>query len=74
MCVARELNVFLSNVSWVSPNFDVGSIRFVNTRHRILVFAVAMPVIVTTVTMAMTAVIAATHALVLTVSHVLPVR
>jgi hypothetical protein len=36
-----------------------------------LVFAVAaMPVIVTTVAMAMTAVIAAAHALVLTVSHV----
>jgi hypothetical protein len=33
-----------------------------------------MPVIVTTVTMAMTAVIAATHAFVLTVSHVSPVR
>jgi len=62
-------------VGRISPNFDIGSIRFVNTRHWILVFAVAaMPVIVTTVAMAVTAVIAAAHALVLTVSHVSPVR
>jgi hypothetical protein len=61
-------------VGWISPNFDVGSIRFVNTRHRILAFAVAAMPVVVTVAVAMTAVIAATHAFVLTVSHVSPVR
>src|SRR5215470_11157668 len=66
--IARKLNVFLSNVGWVSANFDVGTVRFVNTRHRIVVLAVAMLI----VTVAM-AVIAAAHALVLTVSHDSPV-
>jgi hypothetical protein len=66
-------------VGRVAPNFDIGSIRFENTRHRILVFAVtaAMPVIVTvamTGVTAVTAVIAAAHTFVLTVSHVSPVR
>src|SRR5437867_8452311 len=68
--IARKLNVFLSNVGWVSTNFDVGPVRFVNTRHRIVVLAVAM-LIVTTMAVA---VIAAAHALVLTVSHDSPVR
>src|SRR5215510_8737076 len=69
--IARELNVFFSNVGWVSTNFDVGAVRFVNTRHRIVVLAVAMLIVTMTMTMA---VIAAAHALVLTVSHDLPVR
>src|SRR5215470_3518952 len=66
--IARKLNVFLGNVRWISTNFDVGTVRFVNTRHRIVVLAVAMLI----VTVAM-AVIAAAHALVLTVSHDSPV-
>jgi hypothetical protein len=63
-------------VGRIAPNFDIGSIRFENTRHRILVLAVAaaMPVIVTVAMAAMTAVIAAAHTFVLTVSHVSPVR
>src|SRR5215510_14076 len=68
--VARKLNVLLSNVGRVSANFDVRTVRFVNTRHRIVVLAVAM-LIVTTMAVA---VIAAAHALVLTVSHDSPVR
>src|SRR5215510_7864283 len=67
--IARELNVFFSNVGWISTNFDVGAVRFVNARHRIVVLAVAMLI----VTMAV-AVIAAAHALVLTVSHDSPAR
>jgi len=72
--IAGELNVFFSDVGGVTSNFDVRAVRFVNTGHRIVAFAMAaaMPVIV--VTVAMAAVTAATHALVLTVSHDLPVR
>ena len=66
--IARELNVFFSNMRRIASNFDVGTVRFVNTRHRIVILAVAMLI----VTMAM-AVIAAAHALVLTVSHDSPV-
>ena len=69
--IARELNVFFSNMGRVASNFDVGPVRFVNTRHRIVILAVTM--LVVTVTMAV-AVIAAAHALVLTVSHDSPVR
>jgi hypothetical protein len=64
-------------VGRVAPNFDIGSIRFENTRHRILAFAVAaaMPVTVAmTAVTAVTAVTAAAHTFVLTVSHVSPVR
>ena len=58
--VARELNVFLGNVRGVSPDFDVGSVRLVDARHRVLTFAVM---------------ITTAHALaVLTVSHDSPVR
>jgi hypothetical protein len=69
--IARELNVFFGNVGGVASNFNVGSVRFVNTRHRIVVFAVAM--LVVTMTMTTMTVIAAAHALVLTVSHDSPV-
>jgi hypothetical protein len=56
--VACELHIFLGNVGWVPANFHVGAVRLVNTRHRIVTLAV---------------VVATAHALVLTVSHDLPV-
>src|SRR5262245_55965058 len=58
LCVARELNIFLSNVGWVPANLHVGAVRLVDTRHRIVTLAV---------------IVATAHALVLTVSHDLPV-
>src|SRR5262245_25982187 len=62
--VARKLNVFFGNVGGISPDLDVGTVRFVDARQRIVALAVAVAVVV----------IAATHALVLTVSHDSPVR
>ena len=57
--VARELNVFFRNVRRISANFHIGPVRFVYARHRIVALAMV--------------VVASAHALVLTVSHDLPV-
>jgi hypothetical protein len=56
--VARKLNVFFRDMRSRASDFDVGPVRFVNARERILTFAV---------------VASPPHAL-LTVSHVVPVR
>ena len=37
--IARELNVFFSNVSGVAADFHVGSVRLVDPRHRIVTLA-----------------------------------
>ena len=52
--IARKLDIFFRNVRSRAANFDVGAVRFVNARQRILAFAV---------------VTASPHAL-LTISHV----
>src|SRR5215831_16569359 len=56
--VARELNIFLCNVGWISANFHVRAVRFVHPHHRVVTLAV---------------IVASAHALVLTVSHGSPV-
>jgi len=56
--VTRKLNVFFCNMGSGAADFHVGTVRFINTRERILAFAV---------------IAAPPHSL-LTVSHVLPVR
>src|SRR4051794_5718179 len=75
--VARELNVFFGDMGGVAANFDLRAVRFVNTRHRIMIFAMTATATATATaaTAAVTVVvIAAAHALVvLTVSHDLPV-
>jgi len=60
--VAGKLNVFFGDVGGISPDFDVGAVRLVNARHRIVILAVTVVVV------------AAAHAFVLTVSHDSPVR
>src|SRR5262249_23621666 len=56
--VACKLDIFFCNMGSGAADLYVGTVRFINTRERILAFAV---------------VTAPTHSL-LTVSHVLPVR
>ena len=56
--VTRKLNVFFCNMGSGTADFHIGTVRFINTRERILAFAV---------------IAAPPHSL-LTVSHVLPVR
>src|SRR5262245_9882162 len=57
--IARQLHIFFGNVGRVAANFHVRTVRFEHARHRIVTFAMV--------------VVAPAHALVLTVSHDLPV-
>src|SRR5262249_925215 len=47
--VAGELDIFFGNVGGVSPDFDVGAVRFVDARHRIMILAVAAVSVTVTV-------------------------
>jgi hypothetical protein len=61
--IARQLQIFFSDVGCRAADLDVGAVRFEHPRHRIL----AAPVIV------MVVIVTVAHPLVvLTVSHVLP--
>jgi hypothetical protein len=64
--VARKLEIFFRNVRWRTANLQIGSVRFEHPRHRILTLAVVIVIIVIVV-------VTSAHALVLTVSHDLPV-
>lgn len=65
--IAGQLNVFFGNMVGGTPDFDVGSVRFVNARKRIVILASAASAAPTITT---------PHAmvLVLTVPHSLPFR
>src|SRR5207237_201273 len=66
-CIARQLDVFFSNVRGGTADLDVGSVRFEHPGHRVLTAPVIVIVVIIIV------VIPVTHPLVvLTVSHVLP--
>jgi hypothetical protein len=66
-CVSRELDILLCDMRGGSSNFDIRSIGFENSGHRVL----AAPVVIIVVIIIVVIVVAATHTLVVvrTVSH-----
>jgi len=70
--IARQLYVFFGDQRRVTADFDVGAIRFEDTRQGILAFAVMIIVVVVIVIIIVVVAATTPHAFALIVSHDLP--